>query len=57
MNSINYFLALKKNKVKSELHIYEDGGHGFGLGNTPSNKNWTTACESWLRANNLILAQ
>ena len=54
MNSISYFLALKRNKVEAELHIYEDGGHGFGLGNTESNKNWTVACEAWLRANNLI---
>jgi len=57
MNSINYFPALKKNKIKSELHIYDDGGHRFGLGNPPGNKNRTTACEAWLRANNLILAQ
>ncbi len=32
-NSIAYLLALKKNSVPAELHIYEKGGHGFGMGN------------------------
>jgi dipeptidyl aminopeptidase/acylaminoacyl peptidase len=50
MNSINYFPALKKNNVKSELHIYEDGGHRFSLGNSPGNKNQTIACETLLRS-------
>ena len=31
-NSIRYLLALRKNKVPAELHLYESGGHGFGLG-------------------------
>ena len=30
-NSILYFLACKKNKVPVEMHIYEKGGHGYGL--------------------------
>ncbi|WP_286970938.1 alpha/beta hydrolase, partial [Flavobacterium sp. UBA4854] len=25
-NSINYYLALKKNGVSAEMHIYEKGG-------------------------------
>ena len=45
MNSINYFSALKKNKIKSEFHIYEDVGHGIGPGNTPGNKNQKTAAK------------
>jgi acetyl esterase/lipase len=30
-NSLNFVLALRKAKVPLELHIYEQGGHGFGL--------------------------
>ena len=30
-NSIVYYEALMKNKIPAELHIYQKGGHGFGL--------------------------
>ena len=50
-NSINYYLALKKNAVPAELHIYEKGGHGFGLGVKDTSKFWTRDCEEWLRTN------
>jgi acetyl esterase/lipase len=53
-NSINYYLALKKNKVLAEMHLYQNGGHGFGLGTSDTNKDWPIACEKWLIANSLI---
>ncbi|MBD0831558.1 prolyl oligopeptidase family serine peptidase [Aestuariibaculum sediminum] len=53
-NSINYYMALKANKVPAEMHIYEDGGHGFGLGRSGTHTQWPEACENWLRANNII---
>ncbi|KJD34759.1 beta-galactosidase [Tamlana nanhaiensis] len=53
-NSINYYLALKEHKVPAEMHIYEDGGHGFGLGRTGTHTNWPKACEQWLIANHVI---
>ncbi|WPO78230.1 alpha/beta hydrolase [Flavobacterium sp. KACC 22761] len=53
-NSINYYLALKQNKVSVEMHLYENGGHGFGLGIAGTNKNWPNACEKWLAENDLI---
>ncbi|HEX9152293.1 MAG TPA: alpha/beta hydrolase, partial [Flavobacterium sp.] len=31
-NSINYALAMHKFKIPCELHIYQSGGHGYGLG-------------------------
>ena len=54
-NSINYYLALKQNKVPAEMHIYENGGHGFGLGIEGTNKYWPKDCENWLVANGYIL--
>ena len=51
-NSINYYLALKKNNVPAELHIYEKGGHGFGLGVKDTSKFWTRDCEEWLKNHN-----
>ena len=56
-NSINYYLALKQNKVPVEMHLYENGGHGFGLGTDGTNKNWSKACENWLISNGLITAK
>ena len=48
-NSINFYLALKNNGVPAELHIYEKGGHGFGLGVQDTSKFWTRDCEEWLK--------
>jgi dipeptidyl aminopeptidase/acylaminoacyl peptidase len=28
-NSINFYKALAKEKIKTELHIYPEGNHGF----------------------------
>jgi acetyl esterase/lipase len=54
-NSINYLLALKKNGVPAELHIYEKGGHGFGLGKTNGTESsWPEACRKWLEARKLL---
>ena len=53
-NSINYYLALKQHQVPVEMHIYENGGHGFGLGVQGTNKNWPATCEKWLVSNGFI---
>ena len=31
-NSAEYYLALKKNKVRASMHVYPSGGHGWGCG-------------------------
>ncbi len=55
MNSISYFLALKKYDIPAEMHIYEKGGHGFGLKKIDSTTSfWTEDCEHWLRMHKLI---
>ena len=53
-NSINYYLALKQHQVAVEMHLYEHGGHGFGLGVEGTNKSWPKACEKWLISNGFI---
>ena len=50
-NSLNYYLGLKKHNVISELHCYQTGGHGFGLGKKGTSNSWTQACEKWLAFN------
>ena len=53
-NSIRYYQAMKLNGVAGELHIYEKGGHGYGLGVNPdSPRHWPEALKDWLKQNNL----
>ncbi|HEY1869917.1 MAG TPA: prolyl oligopeptidase family serine peptidase, partial [Chitinophagaceae bacterium] len=53
-NSIRFYQALLKNKVPAELHLYEHGGHGFGLHNPTTNENWFTSCIDWMKTNKII---
>ncbi len=49
-SSIAYYLALKKQNIPAELHLFPDGGHGFGL--RPSDKDashWPELAERWLK--------
>jgi acetyl esterase/lipase len=47
-NSIVFYLALIKNKVPSEMHLYESGGHGFGLNLKNKNEHWMDRCKNWM---------
>jgi acetyl esterase/lipase len=54
-NSINFYLALRKAKVPAEMHIYKNGGHGFGLGKESSSaSSWPILCADWLRTRGLL---
>ncbi len=49
------FIALKKAKVVSELHIYSKGGHGYGL--RPSElpvSSWPRRCHDWMKTSGLL---
>ena len=49
-NSIHFYEALRKAGVPVEMHLYEDGPHGFGLAkDNPYLATWTTLCENWMR--------
>ena len=54
-NSIDYALAMKKQNVPCELHIYQSGGHGYGLGKSENTElTWPQACSKWLEARGYI---
>ena len=49
-NSIHFAEALRKVGVPFEMHIYERGRHGFGLGgDDPILSTWPARCADWLR--------
>lgn len=56
-NSTVYFLELKNAKVPAELHIYAQGGHGYGLRRTelPITR-WPELVETWLHTINILPA-
>ena len=54
-NSIRYALALRKAGIPVEVHLYEKGGHGFGLGrNVGTETFWPDACVRWLKARGIL---
>jgi acetyl esterase/lipase len=54
-NSINYAIALKKFSIPCELHLYESGGHGYGLGrSSDTESSWPEAYKKWLKARGFL---
>jgi acetyl esterase/lipase len=50
-HSLLYYEALQKHKVPVEMHIYQKGGHGFGLKSTGAIAEWGKACLLWMNEN------
>ncbi|HEY5895240.1 MAG TPA: alpha/beta hydrolase [Chthoniobacterales bacterium] len=48
-NSLVFAEALQKAGIPFEVHIYEKGGHGLGLGPVENYHRWTSDCIAWLR--------
>jgi len=54
-NSVLFYMALREAKVPAELHLYEKGGHGFGLApGDPVLSTWPARCIEWMRARGII---
>jgi len=44
------YIALKKANISTEMHIYSEGGHGYGLRRTEQPvTSWTDRMEDWLK--------
>ena len=57
-NSLMYAEALRKAKVSFEIHLYEQGPHGFGLAPTnPILASWTARCADWLSVHGFTKAK
>lgn len=58
-NSVVFYLALRKAGVPAEMHIYERGPHGFGLGAMkgppdPILATWPRHCADWLGLHGML---
>lgn len=50
-NSMMFNEALVKNKVNAEMHLYQGGGHGFGLTNRTTKDDWFERLKNWMTTN------
>ena len=54
-NSIVYYQALVKAGVPAEMHIYEKGEHGYGMGKgDPALSTWTDLCILWMKKRGIL---
>jgi acetyl esterase/lipase len=54
-NSLVFYSALIAHKVPAELHIFEKGRHGVGLGkDIPGTSAWPAACIAWLKGRGVV---
>jgi acetyl esterase/lipase len=54
-SSLSYYYALKEAGVPATMHLYSQGGHGYGLRDTKAPVNeWPERAEYWLRSLGMI---
>lgn len=57
-SSLHLFSAYRKVKVPAELHIFDRGGHGYGLRPTEAPvTRWSEACERWLETHGWVASK
>lgn len=52
-NSLEFAAALQRAGVPFDLHVYQKGGHGMGLGKNEPHP-WANDCLHWLRAQKFV---
>ena len=55
LGSALIYLGMKKHGVSGELHVYQNGGHGYGTRDRPASVigSWTDRATDWLRLRGL----
>ena len=53
-NSLSYYEALLKQKIYSNMIIYPQGGHGFGMNNKTTKDKYMLNLQNWLNSINLL---
>jgi acetyl esterase/lipase len=55
INSLEFYEALLRNHVTAEMHIFQAGGHGYGLAKGKKDEGeWPELCIRWLRENKFL---
>lgn len=49
-NPIEYYEALLKKNISAEMHIYQNGGHGFGT----KKNDWMQILKTWMQHNHFL---
>jgi acetyl esterase/lipase len=58
LSSVQYYSAMKKLKLPAELHVYNNGGHGYGM-RPVENSNvdtWPARAADWMSQRGLLTA-
>jgi acetyl esterase/lipase len=54
-NSLAFYAAMVRHKVPGELHFFQKGKHGVGLGSSiPGTGSWSETCKAWLLNQGLV---
>jgi len=54
-NCVAFYLALHKAGVPAEMHIFQNGKHGVGLGrDIPGTSEWPGLCKKWMEVRGLL---
>jgi acetyl esterase/lipase len=54
-NSILFYMAMRKNHVRGELHVFQPGSHGVGLASTDATLSlWPPLLANWFREQGLL---
>ena len=56
-NSTLFYDSLVSKKVPAEVHIYQTGGHGFGMYIKGSKEFWMDRCKNWMHVNGWLKKQ
>jgi len=53
-NALIYAENLVNNNVKVDLHVYANGGHGFGLNNKTTKDDWFKSLTEWFKSQSIL---
>jgi len=53
-NSVAFYTAAQNNHVPAEIHLFEKGGHGFGMNNATTPDKWMDWLKEWMKKNKFL---
>src|SRR5207247_726877 len=53
-HSVTFYRALKEAKIDTQMHLFERGGHGFGVRPGSPCASWKESCADWMRSHGFI---